>query len=102
MICSEIRVMLCIRDKGVLSALAYLYCHTSHHILATRVVYMCVCYSLLYLRTLSVHKGDGDLGVVLRGSDPVIIESVIPKSAAERAGVLKGDCILKINRHNVV
>ena len=92
--------MLCI--KGVLSALTYLYCHTSHHILATRVVYMCVCYSLLYLRTLSVHKGDGDLGVVLRGSDPVIIESVIPKSAAERAGVLKGDCILKINRHNVV
>ena len=92
--------MLCIRDKG-LSALAhpelpYLspYSHNYNGVH--------VCYSLLYLRTLSVHKGDGDLGVVLRGSDPVIIESVIPKSAAERAGVLKGDCILKINRHNVV
>jgi len=49
-----------------------------------------------------VHKGDGDLGVVLRGQQPVVVETVIPNSAAERAGVIKGDCILKMNDHSVV
>lgn len=61
----------------------------------------CYC-SLLYLRQITVHKGDGDLGVVLRGQQPVVVETVIPNSAAERAGVIKGDCILKMNDHSVV
>lgn len=59
-------------------------------------------FSLLYLRSLSVHKGSGDTGVILRGQDPVIVEAVLPNSAAERAGLLKGDCILKINSQSVV
>lgn len=49
-----------------------------------------------------VHKGSGDTGVILRGHDPVIIEAVLPNTAAERGGVLKGDCILKIDGQSVV
>ena len=57
--------------------------------------------SLLYARSVVVHKGDGDLGVVLCGESPVTIQSVIPRSAAEKAGVLKGDCVISVNERSV-
>lgn len=58
--------------------------------------------SLVYLRTLAVHKGDGDLGLVLKGQKPVVVETVLKNSAADRAGVSKGDCLLKVNNRSVV
>ncbi|XP_067936852.1 delphilin-like [Watersipora subatra] len=58
--------------------------------------------SLLYLRSLSILKGDGDLGVVMKGRSPVVIATVLANSAADKGGVLKGDCVLRINQQSVV
>lgn len=54
-------------------------------------------FSLLYVRSTVVHKYDGEMGVVLKGQNPVVVESVLPNKAAHRAGVMKGDCLLRIN-----
>ncbi|MEM8896686.1 MAG: PDZ domain-containing protein [Bacteroidota bacterium] len=56
---------------------------------------------MLYTRSVVVHKGDGDLGVVLCGGNPVVIQTVIPRSAADKAGILKGDCVMSINDNDM-
>ena len=50
---------------------------------------------------MTISKGDGDLGVIMRGGNPVVIETVLPGSAAEGAGIVRGDCVLKINQQSV-
>ena len=49
-------------------------------------------------RLLSVPRGaDGSFGFVLSGEDPVWVKSVMPGSAAQKAGITTGDAILQLN-----
>ncbi|XP_074647789.1 delphilin-like isoform X2 [Tubulanus polymorphus] len=48
-------------------------------------------------RVVTVDRGDGSFGFILRGHNPVFIESVDPNGAADKAGLRAGDCILKLN-----
>uniref|UniRef100_A0AAY4BK35 Glutamate receptor, ionotropic, delta 2 (Grid2) interacting protein, a n=1 Tax=Denticeps clupeoides TaxID=299321 RepID=A0AAY4BK35_9TELE len=48
-------------------------------------------------RTVRVHKGNQSFGFTLRGHAPVWIDSVIPGSPAEKAGLKPGDRILFLN-----
>jgi len=40
---------------------------------------------------------DGSFGFVLSGQDPVWIRSVMPGSAAQKAGLSSGDAIVQLN-----
>ncbi|XP_064172297.1 delphilin-like isoform X2 [Anguilla rostrata] len=48
-------------------------------------------------RTVRVHKGNKSFGFTLRGHAPVWIDSVIPGSPADKAGLKPGDRILFLN-----
>uniref|UniRef100_A0A4W3H5F0 Grid2 interacting protein n=1 Tax=Callorhinchus milii TaxID=7868 RepID=A0A4W3H5F0_CALMI len=48
-------------------------------------------------RTIRVYKGHKSFGFTLRGHGPVWIESIIPGSPAEKAGLKPGDRILFLN-----
>ena len=55
---------------------------------------MCV---VCAFRLVQVERINGSFGFVLRGSSPVMIESVDPGGPADRAGLVPGDCMLKLN-----
>lgn len=48
-----------------------------------------------------MEREKGSFGFVLRGHDPVYIESVVPGGPANRSGLRPGDAILKLNGLNV-
>ncbi|CAH1794248.1 unnamed protein product [Owenia fusiformis] len=48
-------------------------------------------------RTVNIDHSEGNFGFILRGHSPVYIESIEPGGPADRAGLLPGDCILKLN-----
>uniref|UniRef100_A0A673MDP4 Glutamate receptor, ionotropic, delta 2 (Grid2) interacting protein, a n=1 Tax=Sinocyclocheilus rhinocerous TaxID=307959 RepID=A0A673MDP4_9TELE len=50
-----------------------------------------------FTRTVRVYKGNQSFGFTLRGHAPVWIDSVIPGSPAEKAGLKPGDRILFLN-----
>jgi S1-C subfamily serine protease len=52
---------------------------------------------LYFLRSVTVDRRDGSFGFILRGSNPVYIESVDINGAADRAGLKAGQCILRLN-----
>ncbi|XP_064631791.1 delphilin-like isoform X3 [Lineus longissimus] len=49
------------------------------------------------IKTVTVDRKDGSFGFILRGSNPVYIESVDINGAADRAGLKAGHCILRLN-----
>jgi len=56
----------------------------------------------LCCRLVAVTRGeDGSFGFVLSGQDPVWVKSVMPGSAAQRAGLSTGDAILQLNAVDV-
>ncbi|ELU10762.1 hypothetical protein CAPTEDRAFT_223619 [Capitella teleta] len=52
-------------------------------------------------RSVTVNRINGSFGFVLRGHNPVSLESVVPGGPADRAGLRPGDCILKLNGMDV-
>ena len=54
-------------------------------------------FTFLFYRTVTIHRDHGSFGFILRGHDPVSIESVAPNGPAARAGLYPGDAILKLN-----
>ncbi|XP_052839324.1 uncharacterized protein LOC128254332 isoform X1 [Drosophila gunungcola] len=51
--------------------------------------------------TLTVRKDGNGYGMKVSGDNPVFVESVKPGGAAEIAGLVAGDMILKVNGHEV-
>ncbi|XP_043948380.1 uncharacterized protein LOC108022504 isoform X3 [Drosophila biarmipes] len=51
--------------------------------------------------TLTVRKDGNGYGMKVSGDNPVFVESVKPGGAAEVAGLVAGDMILKVNGHEV-
>jgi Rho guanine nucleotide exchange factor 12 len=48
-------------------------------------------------RTLTVTKDEDGYGLTLSGDNPVFVQTVKPGGAADRAGVQKGDIIVRVN-----
>lgn len=46
---------------------------------------------------LTIHKDSNGYGMKVSGDNPVFVESVKPALAAQRAGLMAGDMILKVN-----
>ena len=46
---------------------------------------------------MKVYREKGSFGFVLRGHNPVYVETVNPGGPAENAGILPGDALLKLN-----
>lgn len=46
---------------------------------------------------LTIHKDSNGYGMKVSGDNPVFVESVKPVLAAQRAGLMAGDMILKVN-----
>uniref|UniRef100_A0A336KGX4 CSON010845 protein n=1 Tax=Culicoides sonorensis TaxID=179676 RepID=A0A336KGX4_CULSO len=46
---------------------------------------------------LTIHKDSNGYGMKVSGDNPVFVESVKPSLAAQRAGLMAGDMILKVN-----
>lgn len=46
---------------------------------------------------LTIHKDSSGYGMKVSGDNPVFVESVKPALAAQRAGLMAGDMILKVN-----
>jgi len=47
------------------------------------------------------HDGAGSFGLILRGNNPVTIESVMTNGPSDKAGLKPGDAILKLNGMDV-
>ena len=54
-----------------------------------------------HCRVVTVDRINGSFGFVLRGHDPVCLESVVPGGPADRAGLKAGDCVLRLNGMDV-
>ncbi|KAJ6633145.1 Rho guanine nucleotide exchange factor 12 [Pseudolycoriella hygida] len=50
---------------------------------------------------LTIHKDAGGYGMKVSGDNPVYVESVKAGGASQKAGLLEGDMILKVNGTNV-
>lgn len=50
---------------------------------------------------LTIHKDSGGYGMKVSGDKPVFVESVKPNGAAQKAGLVAGDMILKVNGNTV-
>jgi len=48
-------------------------------------------------RTIVVTKDDDGYGLTLSGDNPVFVQTVKPGGAADRAGVQRGDIIVRVN-----
>ena len=46
---------------------------------------------------MTIFRDHGSFGFILKGHDPVTIESVTPGGPASRAGLLVGDAIFSLN-----
>ena len=60
--------------------------------------------SVLYLficRTFQVVRENGKFGFVIKGSNPAFIETIDADGPADKAGIKKGDFIIKLNGINV-
>ncbi|XP_055854909.1 uncharacterized protein LOC129918418 isoform X2 [Episyrphus balteatus] len=53
------------------------------------------------LLTLTIHKDENGYGMKVSGDNPVYVESVKPGGAAQVAGLIAGDMILKVNGQEV-
>lgn len=62
-----------------------------------KLVLLCFDVSSLSYRAVQVVRNGGNFGFVIKGNNPVFIETVDPGGAAERAGLQPGDLIMKLN-----
>lgn len=54
-----------------------------------------------FYRVFQIFREDGSFGFVIKGNNPVCVESVDPLGPADKAGLQAGDVILKLNSIDV-
>lgn len=54
-----------------------------------------------FFRVFQIFREDGSFGFVIKGNNPVCVESVDPLGPADKAGLQAGDVILKLNSIDV-
>ena len=55
----------------------------------------------LFTRTVQVVRENGKFGFVIKGSNPAFVETIDSNGPAEKAGLQKGDFLIRLNGMDV-